>query len=232
MTDTTEPVSGDETDNSLNPQNSVSETNPQSSWDGLSEDNLKYVQAKFKDVNALADSYRNLEKQSSNKVSIPADGDEEGANKLYTKLGKPASASEYDIEVDESIKAKVQDLLLANNTTKKQASGLVEGYNKILADHQKALQEKSEQELQQLVTEWGDDAPKNQELLSRGKNLIAEAFGVDDDVLGSVELQLGTKNFVNGLKKIAEMLSEDGLPQGSTRPSEGPMDYEEYYKSL
>jgi hypothetical protein len=232
MTDTQEPVSGDETDNSINPQEPVTNETPQSGWEGLSEDNLKYVQSKFKDVNALTDSYRNLEKQSSTKVSIPADGDEEGASKLYTKLGKPASAEEYDIEVDDSIKAKVQNLLLANHATKKQAAGLVDGYNKILAEHQKALQEKSEQELQDLVTEWGDDAAKNQELMTRGKNLLGEVFGVEDEMLETVEIQLGTKNFANGLKKLAEMFSEDGLPQGSTRPSDAPMDLEEYYKSL
>lgn len=232
MSELNEPVSGVETDNSTTPQKPATETTPQSSWEGLSEDNLKYVQTKFKDVNALADSYRNLEKQSSNKVSIPADGDEEGASKLYSKLGKPASASEYEIEVDDSIKSKVQDLFLANHATKKQAAGLVEGYNKILADHQKALQEQSEKELQDLVAEWGDNAPRNQELMTRGKNLLAEAFGVEDEILGAVELQLGTKNFANGLKKIAEMVAEDGLPQGSTRPSDGPMDLEEYYKSL
>lgn len=232
MVNENEPVSGDETDNSTNPQEPVTETTPQSSWEGLSEDNLKYVQAKFKDVNALADSYRNLEKQSSNKVSLPADGDEEGTSKFYSKLGKPASASEYEIEVDDSIKSKVQDLLLANHATKKQAAGLVEGYNKILADHQKALQEKSQQELQDLVTEWGDDASKNQELMSRGKNIISEVFGVEDEMLDSIEIQLGTKNFATGLKKLAEMFSEDGLPQGSTRPSDAPMDLEEYYKTL
>lgn len=233
MTDLNEPVSEVDTDNSSTPQaNSVSDEAPQSEWNGLSEDNLNYVKTKFKDVNALADSYRNLEKLSSNKVSIPEDGDEEGKNKLYTKLGKPASASEYDIEVDDSIKSKVQDLLLANHATKKQASGLVDGYNKILADHQQALQAQSEKELEEIVTEWGDNAEKNKELMSRGANFLAETFGVDKDLLGNIELQLGTKNFVKGLTTIAEMLSEDGLPVGSSRPSDGPMELEEYYKQL
>ena len=234
MTDFNEPGSAVEPDNSTQPQINQGEPSSQSNWEGFSEADKTYISDKgFKTPADILESYRNAEKALGTKISIPKDEDKEAWEKLYTKLGRPETADKYDIEADESIKADVQKLLFANGLSQKQGAELVKSYNALVAQQKdafdKAFEEKSKQEKEAVIAEWGDNAAKNNELMTRGAKLL----GLDDDLLNNIEVSIGTKNFMQAMKKLGEAISEDNAALGNKTPnSNQPMSFEEFYKQL
>lgn len=215
MTDLNESDLGVETDNSNVPQNEQENNSSQSIWKDFSDDDSKYISQKgWKAPSDMLKSYRELEKFSSNKVSIPKDEDKEAWEKLYNRLGRPETADKYEIEADESIKASVQKLLFDNGLSQKQGAELVKSYNALMAQQKEAFDtqfnEKSKQEKEAVIAEWGDDANKNSELMTRGAKLL----GLDDDLLNNIEVSIGTKNFMQAMKKLGESISEDNAPMG------------------
>lgn len=227
MENVNEPEVGDTPDNLNNSPNS---------WENLSDDDKKYVETKgFKDTSALLKSYREAEKSLSQKISIPADDDTEGLNKLYSKLGRPESSDKYEFEADESIKEATQKLLFENGLSQKQAKNLVEGYNAMIKTQQKALDkaasEQSEKDKQEVLSSWGDKADENNQFMSRGVKAISEKYGITEDELNDFELAIGTKKFMEMFKSIGKDFAEDNLTDTGTT-GEQPQDLAEFYSNL
>lgn len=206
-------------------------------WGNISEDNAKYMQTKgLKSVDALAESYRNLEKLSTSKITIPQSEDKEGWNKLYTKLGRPEKADGYDIEVAEELKSDVQELLFKNGLSSSQAKDLISSYNKLMEDQKtKAdalIEEQSKKDLEALKSEWGIDADKNLELAGRGAKALANKWNLSEDDLNNIELSIGTRKFTNLIRDIGEVLSEDGLPVSSNVAKQEALGSVEYFEQI
>ena len=216
-------------DNSLTPQNEPANNTSQSSWEGFSEDDKKYIGDKgWKTTPDMLKSYRELEKSYGTKISIPKDEDTEGWNKLYNKLGRPESADKYEFEADEGIKAEAQKTFFELGLSSNQGSKLVESFNNTsLAQKEaldKAYEEQSRKEKEEVMTSWGDNANKNSELMKRGAKLLSS----EEEDWHKVEAALGTKKFMQVMKALGESISEDSLPtenKGSAKSEMSMTDY-------
>lgn len=216
-------------DNSSLPQNEPANNTSQSFLEGFSEDDKKYIGDKgWKASSDILKSYRELEKSYGTKISIPKDEDTEGWNKLYTRLGRPESADKYEIEADEGIKAEAQKAFFDAGLSLKQSKDLTDWFNKTSKAQKealdKALEEQSKKERDEVVAEWGDNAQKNSELLKRGAKLLSE----EEDDWHSVEMALGTKKFMRIMKSLGEAISEDGLPSENKSAPKSPMSMRDY----
>lgn len=238
MEDNIEPSDETELDNSTTTSQDIEpELNPQSFAETFSGDDSKYVGDKgWKTPSDMLKSYRELETFSSNRVSLPKDGDDEDSWKnLYSKLGKPESADKYEIEgVDEKLKPEIQELLYKNNVLPKDVKGLIEGYNQFIANRQKLndelIAQNQQKDLDEVMSEWGEKATKNKEIARRGANLLE----LDEETLSVMEQSMGTKKFLKSMLKLGEAISEDSLVTGkktSSTPQEF-LGYEEFYKHL
>lgn len=229
MLDTEEPDAGAAPDNSNMPQNEPANNTSQSDWEGFSEDDKKYIGDKgWKASSDMLKSYRELEKSYGTKISIPKDEDTEGWNKLYNKLGRPESADKYEFEADEGIKNQVQETFFKAGLSDRQSKEIVEWYNKTalaqkeMAD--KAIEEQSKKEKDEVFAEWGENKEKNAQLMERGAKLISD----NEEDWSKVELALGTKKFMQVMKQLGEAISEDSLPTESKGKSKTPMSNIEY----
>lgn len=215
-------------DNSSMPQDPANNTS-QSSWEGFSEDDKKYIGDKgWKASSDMLKSYRELEKSYGTKISIPKDEDTEGWSKLYTKLGRPESADKYEIEADESIKAQVQQTFFDAGLTARQSKEIVDWFNKTSATQKemadKLIEEQSNKERDEVFAEWGESKDKNAQLMERGAKLLSD----NEEDWSKVELALGTKKFMQVMKTLGESISEDTLPTESKGKSKTPMSNIEY----
>lgn len=229
MTDLIEPDAGAASDNSGMPQIEPANNTSQSSWEGFSEDDKKYIGDKgWKATPDILKSYRELEKSYGTKISIPKDEDTEGWNKLYSKLGRPESADKYEFEADEGIKAEAQKTFFELGLTSNQGSKLVEWFNNTSAAQKEALDkvldEQSRKEKEEVIAEWGDNANKNSELMKRGVKLLSQ----EEDDWHKVEIALGTKKFMQVMKTLGESISEDGLPSENKASSPRSMSMTDY----
>lgn len=235
MEENIEPVNGSTTDNSAETHNANETKTPQSFAESFSGDDSKYVGDKgWKTPSDMLKSYRELETFSSNRVSLPKDGDEESWRNLYNKIGMPEKEEDYNVEgIDEQYKKDLQALLFKNHVLPKDANNLVKDYEVFaksqIEAQQKLAQENSKKEYDEVVSEWGDKADKNKELVKRGAKLL----GLDDDVLTTLELAIGTKNFMHSMQKLGESISEDNINFGAKGGvNEQPLSYAEFFKQL
>lgn len=224
-------------DNSTVSQNQT-EGSPQFlTWEGISEADQKYINNKgYKSPADLLKSYREAESALGKKISIPEDGDADGWNKLYAKLGRPETADKYDIEVTDELKSDVQKLMFEAGLTQKQSAVITQKYNEILNGYKAKLdaqaEEQSKKDLAEIEAEWGDNLAKNKELTERGAKEICQRFELSEDDMHDVELAIGTKKFVKLVKTVGELMAEDGLPSSNTTKFRDDMDPVEFYKEI
>lgn len=233
MTDSNEPEVGATSDNSNMPQTGTADKSSQSAWEGFSDEETKYVGDKgWKAPKDLLKSYRELENMESKRISIPADDDAEAWNKLYAKLGRPETADKYDIGVNDNDKAEIQKLMFETNQTSKQAKALVAGFDKLIKEKQKAadalIDAENKKQEESVIAEWGDDADKNRELMSRGAKLL----GLDDADLAAIRMTIAPKKYMEAMKRLGEAISEDNIPAGNKTGQSEAMSTEEYFKQF
>lgn len=233
MTDLNEPEVGATSDNSNMPQIGTADKSSQSVWEGFSDEETKYVGDKgWKAPKDLLKSYRELENMESKRISIPADDDAEAWNKLYAKLGRPETADKYDIGVNDNDKAEIQKLMFETNQTSKQAKALVAGFDKLIKEKQKAadalIDAENKKQEESVIAEWGDDADKNRELMSRGAKLL----GLDDADLAAIRMTIAPKKYMEAMKRLGEAISEDNIPAGNKTGQSEAMSTEEYFKQF
>lgn len=244
MTDENEPGKG-QPDNSNLPENPTN-TNEggenivptgelsQPAWvESLTDDDKKVLSDKgFKSPADLIKSYREMEKLSGNKFSIPEGDDAEGWSKLYARLGRPETVDGYEMkdvrEVDVTAVAEFKETCLKSNILPKQATALYDWYkqNQDKLDEQFTAQ--SEKEKNETFQSWGNDLAKNQEVMRRGVSVL----GLDEKLLENIEMAIGTKQFMEMGLRIGNGISEDtakGLSTGASVKTEKmtPVDFYE-----
>jgi len=198
---------------------------PQSSWkESISEEFRKDPNIdKFTEIDALAKSYINATKMiGQDKLVIPNNNSTEDQwNEVYSKLGRPESSDQYNLEVTSdtvsmdkgAIKsfAEQSHKLGLNN---KQAEGILEFYKNNMegtAQQSKIDTETAQvQTEQQLRQEWGRDF----EGKVKQAGALAKA-NINPEVL-DMQLQNGTRlgdhpEIIKGFAKIASLLTEDKI---------------------
>tara|TARA_R100001594_G_scaffold723_6_gene2865 strand:- start:2047 stop:2928 length:882 start_codon:yes stop_codon:yes gene_type:complete len=196
----------------------------QSSWkDSISEiyRNDPNIE-KFTEADALAKSYINAVKMiGQDKIAIPTNNStQEAWDEAYNKLGRPESATKYDLKLNSEIVAMDENQIqsFAEQSHKlglnnKQAQGILEFYKNNMensAQQSKIDIETSHAQAEQhLRQEWGRDYD------AKVKQAAAVAKANMPGVLDLI-LQDGTRvgdnpEIIKGFSKIASMFSEDKM---------------------
>jgi len=232
-----EPDEEGASDNSLQPEISENqEASSQAGWGNLSESDLKVVEDKgWKSPQDLLKSYQEMEKLSSNKISIPKADDEEGWKKLNARLGCPETIDGFEIsDVAEADKPFIDDFKKVGLETGLRSNQVDKIYQWYKARQEKAVQDfnaQVEKDKEEVKAEWGDDYSKNEALMQRGVRIL----GLEEDALTNIEVAIGTKAFMNMLKRFGEMASEDtakGLSGQGSIPSSEEMSTEDWISSI
>ena len=179
---------------------------------------------------AVVESYQNLEKlmgadKAGRGMVLPADeADTEGWNKVFERLGKPAKAEDYKLDIPEGFDGNMTKEAanwmheLGLNT--KQAQALNGKYNEYLTQTMQAAdakyQQEQKQQVDQIMQEWGNNADKNIELTRRG----IRAAGLDENTLAQMDRAIGAKKVYEIFQKIGASYLEDKFEAngGQTNP--------------
>jgi hypothetical protein len=197
-------------------------------WTASLPDPLKgYVQTKqFKDPGAVVEAYQNLEKLMGSRdqyLKKPEGDDPQAWNDLFSKLGKPAKADEYKIEVPAGgdpefanwAKGTFHELNLTGTQAEKLAAKYQEYANKTMDAQNAAYTTKMDQQEVELKREWGAAYEQN---INAAKK-AAKAFGLNDELVDQFEKQVGGfAPFMKFLNNIGSKIGEDSFVTGQ-RPS-------------
>jgi hypothetical protein len=187
-------------------------------YESLSEDlRIEPTMQRFKTADDLAKSYLDLRKSlGDDRVAMPKEGDAEGFDNLYEKLGMPKDGK-YGIEKAqlpdgmgeqnlEAFEAKAREMRL----TAEQAKGLYDWYTGTAVEAYKSEGQRFEDEMaageKDLRSEWG---LKYEENLQKSNQAFVDLFGDQADI---IKEKMGNNTaFIKGMAKAAEMVSEDGV---------------------
>ena len=178
---------------------------------------------KFTEIDALAKSYINATKMiGQDKVAVPnKNSTEEQWNEVFDKLGRPASADKYTLDVKSDVvplnEGDVKQF--AENAHKlglsnKQAQGVLEFYKNNMESnaHQSKVDTETSQVQaeQELRKEWGRDFEAN----VKRAGALAKA-NLNTEIL-DLELKNGMRvgdhpEMIKGFAKIASLLTEDKI---------------------
>ena len=209
----------------------------QSGWGNVSEEEFSYISNKgFRGPQDLLKSYRELEKAYSSKVSIPKDGDKEGFDKLYMKLGMPQDLDGFDIdflEQDKDIGNQFKQVCLENNILPQSAKALYDWFVKSRDEEvSKASQhwaDVSLNEMEEVKQEWGASAKRNMEMMKRGVRMISQ----DENVIENMEQALGTKEMMKMCCRLGEAVSEDNpVAFGGQKGASDDWSMVEYFREM
>ncbi len=208
----------------------------QSGWGGLSEEELAYLGKKgFKTPADLLNSYRELERAFSSKVTLPKDGDEKGFAKLYSRLGMPEDSAGFDIrfaDEDKEDGEAFKQVCLQNHILPRAAQALYDWYVKhreeLLEREEVSWQENSEREMAEIQRVWGAQSPRKTALMKRGIRL----FCGDLDTVVKIEKAIGTKKLMEIFCRLGEAISEDNPVSFGTKNSGGDWDMVQYFKEM
>lgn len=169
---------------------------------GLDEESTATVVAKgWKDTNSIVKSYKELEKFSGRDkndfIEIPK-GDDADLSAVYSRLGRPDKAEDYELQDTDFAKA-AKEMLFKEGITKKQAKALEKWIDEYGQNQAKALEEKTAAEaeargkasVEALKKAWGADFDKN---VALSKN-TAKDLNITDEELDAVESILGAERF-------------------------------------
>ncbi|NBB17462.1 hypothetical protein GVN21_19045 [Caulobacter sp. SLTY] len=185
-----------------------------------------YMERKgFKDVEALGASFASLERMVSNdsrRVVLPAgEEDAEGYERVFTALGRPASAEEYGFDqlmgADPEFAQRASEWLFEAGVGKGRAGALAEKWNAYVGEREAAAQAafaaQSEADWEDLRGEWGPKFAEKTELFRRG----ALSFGLNRDEMAAIEMGLGTRRTAQLFSQIGQGLAEDRFIEGEGR---------------
>ena len=178
---------------------------------------------KFTEIDALAKSYINATQMiGKDKVAVPnKNSTEEQWNEVFDKLGRPASADKYTLDVKSDViplnEGDVKQF--AENAHKlglsnKQAQGVLEFYKNNMESnaHQSKVDTETSQVQaeQELRKEWGRDFEAN----VKRAGALAKA-NLNTEIL-DLELKNGMRvgdhpEMIKGFAKIASLLTEDKI---------------------
>lgn len=227
-----EPDLGKSDNSSMPETQATKESSSQSLWGELAEDDKTIISNKgFKTPADLIKSYRELEKSSSNKFSVPKDDDAESWRKLYQKLGLPEDTSGYDLEISDVDKAYADDfkkICLNTGLNNKQAAGIYNWYRENQNKVTELFNQKSQAEQNEVKELWGTDFDKNSAIMKHGFRVL----GLSQEFLENIEVAIGSKNFMLLGKHIGDMVSEDAAKGLRSTSATQVMSTEEYFKEI
>lgn len=201
-------------------------------WYGEVDSGLDgYIQNKgWTSAKDMAQGYQNLEKlfgadRAGNTVLLPKEGDEEGWNDLYGRLGRPGEASQYKLEAAKDADAQAlewwQNTAFAQGLSNTQANALFESFNERVESLQSAQGEQSEAQIQEDITslksQWGQAYDSN---IQAGRN-AAQRFGFSEEDLGAMESAIGTKGLLEKMASIGKAMGEDSFESGDGKANPG-----------
>lgn len=186
------------------------------------EDARKHVEAKgYKDPAELALANYNLTKLQRGDptvIGVPgADATPEQMSEFYNKLGRPAEPEGYEFKFDEGTSVNDAMVEFARTTfheaglTPSQAQLVADKWNEFTAQQSEGFQaqitEQNDTELKALEAKWGADLDKN---TAAGRRAV-EALGLDAELIGKVEQNIGSAAVVELLATIGRKSDEGGF---------------------
>ena len=173
----------------------------------------------FDSVDKLAKSYVNAVKKiggnPENLISLPQEG--ESWDEIYSKLGKPDRADDYDFgEDDEGVMDDFKNFAHQNNLTQNQADNLLDLFSEIQQDEaqneQKAMDDLKVETTMGLQKEWGKNYDGN---LDYARRAYAQ-FGTPE--LTEIMDGSGFGNHpevIKAFSKVGQLLGEEALAVGT-----------------
>lgn len=199
----------------------------QAPWYGESEDMKSYVENKgWGAPTDVLTGYQNLEKilgDKANALTIPKEGDSEGWNNFYEKLGRPATVEGYELPESDADAKPIADWFAKTahemGLNKDQAHKFMNSWNEFAdstrTESEEAIAQKSETEFRQLRKEWGGAFEQN----VQAGQMAAKAFGFTRDEVSKIESVLGTKATLERFAQMGRKIGEDGF-QGNAPGSD------------
>lgn len=191
-----------------------------------------YVQNKgWDDPVKMLDSYQNLEKlrnvPGERLLQIPGEDDAEGWNEVFSKLGRPADAAEYKIDVPDGSPAEYADGFRSRahelGLTAKQVEGLAQWNNEFAGQfaEQRTQQTAAQFEADStaLKQEWG--AAFDDKLMAA--RAVREKLGWDDATVDKLSSALGHKATLQLLADLGEKTGEADFVSGRTPSATGKL---------
>ncbi len=191
---------------------------------GFSDEMKGFVQNKgWKNVQEVADSYKNLEKAlgvpKERLLHLPESMDAPEAQAVWEKLGKPKTAKDYQLKVpekggDPKLAEWAGDIFHKSNLTSTQAQAVMNAWNErqvavaaqTIENQKIALAQNTEK----LKTEWGAAYEKNMNLAKSGA-IALELDAAAIDLLGNA---IGTEKLFKQLSKIGAGVGEASFISG------------------
>lgn len=188
----------------------------------------QHVEAKgYKNPAELALANYNLTKLQRGDptvIGLPgSDATPEQMGEFYSKLGRPDAPEGYEfkfadgVQVDDGMMQFARSAFHEAGLTPAQAQLVADKWNEFAAQQGEGFQtqitEQNDQELQALQTKWGGDLEKNK---AAGQRAV-QALGLDAELIGKVEQQIGSAAIVELLATIGRKSDEGGFttsPQG------------------
>jgi len=132
-------------------------------------------------------------------------------NDIYTKLGRPETADQYNIPVPQGEKgefaAEIKPVLHKIGLTQSQATELGTWWNEKVVATQKAQQAELEathaKEVGELKSAWGADYDQRAGLVDKA----AESFGMNQEQLDALKVVMGPKGAMNFLYNIGSKIA-------------------------
>lgn len=190
---------------------------------GFDESTVGYIQNKgWESPEQLLQSYRSLEKfqgGSKDLVEVPGvDANPEEMNAFYDRLGRPASAADYGLELpeggDENMMNWFAETAHRYGLSQKQTQALFNEYNEMgasvmrQAEHDLGL--KAEEDIGMLKKEWGADYDR---MVDAGR-LAANGLGYGAEELSALEAKMGTADMMKLFATIGQKIGEDNFVSG------------------
>lgn len=193
---------------------------------GLNDDMRNFVQNKgFKDVTAVLDSYRGLEKaigaKAEHLIKLPENMDTPEGRAVWERLGAPKDAKEYKIEIpkehgDPKLADGLREIAHKTGMTHKQVEGLVNWWNERTGGAIKMSQEAHQTRLtdahNNLKKEWGAAYEQNKNLADQG----AIKMGMGEKEVKALGAALGPDKALMLLHKLGTATGEASFVSGQS----------------
>lgn len=151
-------------------------------------------------------------------LRLPKEGDAAAWDATYSKLGRPADPSKYDLKLPEGADSKFVDWARGTfhklGLNNEQANKLLSGYNEYAASHVQAMEAdysaKIEAEAAVLKKEWGAAEEKNVQV-ARG---AFKELGIPGEAIDALENTLGYAGVMKMFYKIGAAFGENKYTAG------------------
>lgn len=176
-----------------------------------------YVETKgFQSPEALAESYRNLEKlrgvPADRLLSLPDKPDAPEWDAVWARLGRPDKPDGYGLQVpdgqDRGFADRMSTVMHKLGISKAAADGLNAEWNAFIAEEMQAAERDAQQadaaDLATLRGEWGQKYNENVELGRRA----GREFGLSEDDFSAVSRALGSRKTLQLFQRIGAKIGE------------------------